>query len=223
MPSDINFLTKLIATKNHVIWDWNGTLLDDVSHAVKTMNPLLVDHGLRGLDIDRYRSLFEFPVLKYYQALGFDFERESFESLCHRFVDQFMIGFKECPLIPGMHSILQKTRSAVSTQSILSATDQRSLDEMVAHFELEPLFDHVFGINNKLAHSKVERGLELIELSGVSNLETLLIGDTLHDVEVGQALNVEVVLLDHGHQEQRRLSGSAVRILNLRTTGRVRP
>ncbi len=32
--------------KRHVIWDWNGTLLADVEHAVRVVNKLLSEENL---------------------------------------------------------------------------------------------------------------------------------------------------------------------------------
>ena len=33
----------------HVVWDWNGTLLDDVEHAIVALNGLLDE---RGIEVD---------------------------------------------------------------------------------------------------------------------------------------------------------------------------
>jgi phosphoglycolate phosphatase len=191
--------------KEHVIWDWNGTLLDDVGHAVVIMNSLLVEHQLPLLDRDRYRKVFEFPVLNYYKNLGFDFDKESFENLCHRFVDRFMAGFHSLPLIPEMKSVVLQLQEDRRMQSILSATDQLNLESMVSHFELSNTFRFVFGINNKLASSKIERGHELIQESGLPLNKTVIIGDTLHDLEVARALGIDAVLISHGHQCPTRL------------------
>ena len=81
-------IEEATADKQHIIWDWNGTLLDDVPHAVKTINHFLEKHGLEQLDHERYRNIFRFPIFDYYQALGFDFKKAPFESLCHQYVDR---------------------------------------------------------------------------------------------------------------------------------------
>lgn len=198
-------LHHAIKDKEHIIWDWNGTLLDDVSHAVNVMNSLLEEHKLPLIDREHYRKIFDFPVLTYYQKLGFSFEKESFESLCHRFVDRFMNGFQTLPLIPEMKSVLQSLHTENRMQSILSATDQSNLDSMICHFSLTDTFKFVFGINNKFAGSKVERGHDLIKQSGISESKTVIIGDTLHDLEVARALKIDAVLISHGHQCPSRL------------------
>ncbi len=194
-----------LASKRHVIWDWNGILLNDVDHAVETMNHLLGSHALPLLDRVRYQKIFDFPVKNYYDSLGFDYSKESFESLCHRFVDRFMAGFHSLPLVGRMEDMLKKLHGNNIKQSILSATDQRNLDSMILHFGLNDFFSHVFGIDNKFAGSKVVRGRELLKISGVSPNETIIVGDTLHDLEVANELGIEAVLLSHGHQCAERL------------------
>ena len=91
------------------------------------------------------------------------------------------------------------------TQSILSASDQVSLNAMIAHFDLGKVFRFVFGIEDRFAGSKIDRGHQLMRDSNITAEKTVLIGDTLHDLEVAQALGVEVVLVSHGHQCAKRL------------------
>ena len=201
----IDQLHLAVRGKQHIIWDWNGTLLDDVGHAVSIMNSLLEEHELPKLERERYRKIFDFPVLRYYEALGFKFEKESFESLCHKFVDRFMAGFANLPLIPEMKSVLMTLHQDGLSQSVLSATDQPNLNSMVSHFDLNGVFQFVFGIDNKFAGSKIDRGHELIRLSGIPKNETVIIGDTLHDLEVARALGIDAVLISHGHQCPTRL------------------
>ena len=195
----------LLEGKEHIIWDWNGTILNDVEHAVMVMNTLLDEHQLPLIDRDYYREIFDFPVFNYYQKLGFNFEKESFESLCHKFVERFMNGLHGLPLIPEMESVVVQLYNEKIMQSVLSATDQANLDGMINHFNLNEYFKFVFGIDNKLAGSKVYRGHMLIKESGIHESKTLMIGDTLHDLEVGKALGIDVVLISHGHQSLNRL------------------
>jgi len=198
-------LYSLLKGKKHIIWDWNGTLLNDVDHAVQVMNSLLFENGLPTLNKDRYRQIFEFPVINYYRSLGFNFEKESFESLCHKFVVRFMSGFRSLPLFPNIKEVLFKLLYEGYTQSVLSATDQENLEAMVTYFKLDHIFFKVFGIDNKLAASKVDRGHDLIKASNFEKKLTVIIGDTLHDLEVGRELGVEVILVGHGHQCFKKL------------------
>jgi phosphoglycolate phosphatase len=114
-------------------------------------------------------------------------------------VDRFMDGFHNLPLIQDMKTVLLKLHEEKVMQSILSATDQANLNSMILHFELDDIFHHVCGVNNKLAGSKVESGFALIKKSGVPKEKTVIIGDTLHDLEVAKELGIDAVLIFNIH------------------------
>jgi phosphoglycolate phosphatase len=62
-----------------IIWDWNGTLLNDVEVAINSINRLLYDRNLVPLTLERYLDVFTFPVQDYYEVIGFDLINEPFE------------------------------------------------------------------------------------------------------------------------------------------------
>jgi phosphoglycolate phosphatase len=72
-------------------------------------------------------------------------------------------------------------------------------------FNIEQYLDDVIGISNIYAESKVSVGREYITRSGIDTGKTVLIGDTVHDYEVAQALGVDCILIANGHQSKHRL------------------
>ena len=71
----------------HIIWDWNGTLLDDCKVCVKSFNRSLKKRNRRPISLDKYRSIFTFPVIDAYKKVGFDFKKESFSKVSNEFVE----------------------------------------------------------------------------------------------------------------------------------------
>ena len=66
----------------HVIWDFNGTIVNDVEAGIKSENVLLARRGMSLIeDVDYYRSIFTFPIVDYYKKLGHDFTRDPYEKL----------------------------------------------------------------------------------------------------------------------------------------------
>lgn len=194
-----------LENKAHVIWDWNGTLLSDIDHAVNSVNHLLVEENLPPTNLAAYKKDFGFPVLDYYAKLGFETSPEKFKHLCERFNQIFYDGLHGCSLWPGAKQTLAFVKSSGKVQSVLSASEQSMLDHSVVRFEVDHLFDHVFGIADKLAGSKVTRGLELMKKVGVDPAHTVMIGDTDHDLEVAEAMGIDAILVEHGHQCPTRL------------------
>jgi len=190
----------------HIIWDWNGTILNDVQHAVDVMNRLLQAEGLPSLAVPRYRDLFRFPVRSYYEDLGFSVNDEEFLTVANAFMDGFESGIRDCGLRPGVRSSLQRFQEMGLSQSILSAAKQDSLREQVRHHGIDGHFEEVLGLDNHYAAGKTEVGLGWVE-RGLHPVEkTIFVGDTCHDFEVARSMGVRCVLVADGHQARSRLS-----------------
>jgi phosphoglycolate phosphatase len=189
----------------YVIWDWNGTLLDDRSLCVDVINGMLRKRRMPTVTQEQYLATFTFPVRQYYQALGFDFARESFEALSHEFIAAYEAGRRGCALHPDVRPTLERIAATNRRQALLSASAQDSLKDAIQSFHLEPFFDRVAGLDNIYAHSKVELGRELVATLLCPPAEAVLVGDTLHDAEVAQAMGTDCVLVAHGHQSRARL------------------
>ncbi len=199
-------LKEIISHKKHVIWDWNGTLLNDIEMVVDAIGTVMLEYGLTPPTVLEYSQIFGFPVSDYYQKLGFDFSKTPFEEISQKFVANYMKNVVTCRLHSGVEQLLSALKSSGTRQSILSAGHEDSLKLHLKHFKIDSFFDHVFGLNDHNAKSKVRRGEELIAQAKHSLEETLLIGDTDHDLEVGKALGIEVLLLADGHQAYERLA-----------------
>ena len=91
----------------NVVWDWNGTLLDDVKISVDTINVMLERKHLGKLTVEEYRSIFGFPVKPYYESIGFDFTRDDWEAVSRDFVNIYNDLAKDVELTPGIIPVLE--------------------------------------------------------------------------------------------------------------------
>jgi len=117
-------MIEKIVNYRHVIWDWNGTLINDVWLVVEIMNKMLKKRNLPKIDSKKYREFFDFPVMNYYSKLGFDFSNESFEKLNVEFISEYYKRFNECKLFDEAEEVLKKIRDMGISQSILSASKE---------------------------------------------------------------------------------------------------
>jgi len=195
-----------------VIWDFNGTLVDDTALAVRSINVQLSRRGLPLLTVDSYRAVFGFPMTEYYRRLGFDLEVEMLEGLADGFHETYLPGLPECSLHEGVVELLVAMSGAGLSQFVLSAMEEGALRAAIERLGIDHHFTGVYGLGNRLADSKVARGKELLQQFHLRGAETMLIGDTDHDAEVGCALGLSVSLVAQGHQSAERLraTGSPV-------------
>ncbi len=190
---------------DHIIWDWNGTLLDDVDLCIDVVGKLLIQHDLPIPSKEQYREIFGFPVRDYYEALGFDFSITSFEELADQYIADYDRRADQAALHAEAIPLLDAIAASGIGQSILSAASESHVIEITKKFGLQGYFEHIYGIHNHHAASKQDRGLELISKTGIAPNRMLMIGDTIHDFEVGEAMGVDVLLVAHGHQSFQRL------------------
>ena len=195
----------MIDKYKHVIWDWNGTMLDDVDLCVDVGNNLFRRKNIPIMTVDKYKSIFTIPVKNYYIAAGFDFSVESFEVVGKEWMDEYEERKYECSLHNDLLPTMQKFDEVGIKQSVLSAYKQDNLTEMIHKYKLNSYLEYIVGLDNIYAAGKIHLAEKLMGLLNNGHGETLLIGDTVHDFEVAQSIGADCRLIAGGHQNKETL------------------
>ena len=198
----------------HIIWDWNGTLLDDCELCVKSFNRSLKKRNLEIISLDKYRSIFTFPVLNAYKKVGFDFKKEPFKIVSKEFVEFYEKNFKEVSLHKDVKKTLKELSLKGMSQSILSAGNQELLNDWLKHHQIIKLFKNVIGVQNQLANGKLDQGLRLIKDLKYKTKDIVMVGDTTHDSEVAEKMGIDCILINHGHVNEKRLKKTGRRVVS---------
>ncbi len=198
----------------HIIWDWNGTLFDDVGLCVDNINWLLRKYDLPEITKERYREIFTFPVIDYYKRAGFDLQKLDFKKIGKEWIDRYEQKKFEAKLVAGAQEIINYFYERGIEQSILSAYSDYTLKEIVREFGLEKYFKHIVGLDNIYAESKIDLGKKLIDKLEINSDSILLIGDTVHDYEVSVELGCSCILVSSGHQSRKELEKCNARIVD---------
>ncbi|MHC4637846.1 MAG: HAD family hydrolase [Planctomycetota bacterium] len=198
----------------HIIWDWNGTLIDDAWLCVEILNEILKQYNKPPVTLDQYRMNFHFPVKSYYELVGFDFNVESFETIADEYLMIYDDRCFECKMQEGVVSVLKTCAEKGINQSVLSACQQKRLEEMIEYYDIGRYFTELFGLDDHFANGKVEKGIQLVEHLNVPPQNILLIGDTLHDYEVARTIGTDCVLLPCGHHSIEKLRESPAAVLD---------
>lgn len=200
-----------------IIWDWNGTILDDAEVCKTIANTMLEERGIRTLpDMDAYRAVFGFPIKAYYEKMGYRFgpEDEPYESVADEFIVWYDRLYRTSVLRPGIVAFLDTMKGEGYRQVLLSATRYDQLVEQVAAFgSVGDRFEQKLGLTDHYAFSKAALARAFIEREGIPRERALFIGDTDHDFEVSSAIGCPCVLLEGGHQSRERLLKTGVPVL----------
>jgi len=212
-PNKTEQLRELFKNKSTLIWDWNGTLLNDTELCSGIINDLLKERNLDILALDEHRRLFDFPVKNFYTKVGFTFEDEPFESISGKFIETYYARIDQCSLHSGVKYLLESFQKLGLSQCVLSASEESHLAKAVNIYGLAEFFDELIGIKSIHAEGKIETGKQYIQRSGLDKNEILLIGDTVHDFEVASALGVSCLLISDGHHHPDRLKDCGVPLI----------
>ena len=188
----------------HLLWDFNGTLYDDVDAGIESANDLLAAHGLpRFSSREAYRMTFGFPIADYYARMGFDFSRTPYADLAVEWVAYYLERSRTSGLFDDVAKMLIRTQEMGISNWILSATELGMLSRQVESLGIREWFDGLLGLDNIHAYSKAELGVRWIQAH--PDARVLLIGDTDHDAEVAAAMGVDCALVARGHQGREKL------------------
>jgi phosphoglycolate phosphatase len=198
----------------HIIWDWNGTLLDDVKLLRDIVNSFLLQYDMNPLSEQEHQDLFGFPIKEYYIRMGFDFSRISYRQICVDFTREYYRRVEECHLREGALDLMQALDQKGLTQSILSVSEQIPLERTVKQFRIQHYFTDIVGREDHSGGSKLEMGRRFISRRGINPGKVFLVGDTVHDHEVAQDLGVSCLLVESGYQSRERLSRCGCPVMN---------
>jgi phosphoglycolate phosphatase len=198
---------------SHIIWDWNGTLFNDVELCADVFSNLLKKYNLSPVSVPQYRDIFTFPVRDYYEKAGLDFNQYSFEILGREWMNEYEIRKSSCSLFGDTINVLENIRKKNIGQSILSAYPQETLIEIVSLMKIREFFTYISGLDHIYATGKMELGQELVKLIDTKG-KILFIGDTVHDYEVAESIDADCILIADGHQAKVKLLETGAKVID---------
>lgn len=196
-----------------ILWDFNGTLFDDVDAGIASVNVLLAARGLRRIpDREYYRSVFGFPVTDYYERLGFDFKKESFADVAVEWIAEYDRFSAASGLCRGAEELLRFFERAGIPQYVISATEKTMLDRQLDGLGISGYFAATYGLGNIHAGSKaaIAEGWR----DRHPHDTALFIGDTTHDADVASLIRADCVLCAAGHQSRKTLEACGCDVID---------
>lgn len=201
--------------KKYIVWDWNGTLLNDVDLCVDSINYLLKKEQLPILpDKEAYQRVFKFPIIEYYKDAGFDFNKRPFEELADDYMQYYQPRSLSCSLHDGVHDTLKTCASLGYMQVLLSASNKEFLMDQLHQYPISVYFDEVLGLDNIHAYSKADLAKTFAKRVQSQKESIVFLGDSVHDFEVASGAGAECILIANGHEHKEKLEQTGCRVLN---------
>lgn len=194
----------------HIVWDWNGTLLDDNHANLTALNRVCEPFGRAPVDLDYWRTVFRRPLLECYEDhLGRPLAKEEWDHLNTEYDRHYRSLLPGCALAEGVPGVLSGWSSAGGSQSLLSMASHRHVTGLVADFGLDPHFTRVDGRKYDAADdSKAEHLVHHLAEQGIDPSTVVLVGDIDDDARAAREAGAQALLVASGMMSRERLEAT---------------
>lgn len=199
----------------YIVWDFNGTIINDVDLCIFGMNKILADYQLPLLDKTRYEAMFTFPAQRYYQSIGLTDDVVEFTIAARRFISYFQNNFNKVQIFDDIEEVIKNFREIGLQQVIISATKQEILDKQVSDLGIVDYFNQVIGTGDIYALGKVQQTQNWLDNTSIDPSKVLWIGDTEHDYECASEVGIDTILIARGHVSKKRLQETGAIVVDM--------
>ncbi len=195
-------------TGKHVVWDWNGTLLDDLPVVVEAVNRSIGRLGMPSIDENGYRDHFTRPVRAFYDSLfGRLVSDAEWELLNEGFHSEYFSRVDRADLTVDTVEALDAATDLGWGQSLLSMSPQDWLERVVSSKGVAERFLVIDGLRGPTGGVKAHHMKEHIEALDIHPGRVVVIGDTPDDAVAARHVGASVVLYDGGSHHLPHLEG----------------
>ncbi|MER5740481.1 MULTISPECIES: HAD hydrolase-like protein [unclassified Streptomyces] len=201
--------------KKHLVWDWNGTLLDDIAAVIGATNAAFAELGLEQLTLERYRDLYTVPVPKFYERLmgrlPTDAEWTLMDGTFHRY---YWERAEACGLTAGAAELLAARQAAGATQSLLSLAPHADLLPLVRRHGIAERFVRVDGRPDSSTDGKSGHMVRHLRALAVPAERIVVIGDAADDAVAAAHVGAKAVLFTGGSHSRASLERVGVPVVD---------
>lgn len=197
----------------NILWDWNGTILNDTPVAFEATNILLEKYGYHTITLEYYRDNIDTPIVNFYSKI-FDLNKHDMQMLDDEWGVLYNQLSDKIGLHEGVKELLRFFAAENCHQVVLSAFRTEEITKYAHKFSVEKYFKDILGTQNIVMESKTMRGRRYMKEHKFAPEQTLYIGDTVHDCDTALALEVDCVLFSGGQQSPKLLQQCGVPVFD---------
>jgi phosphoglycolate phosphatase len=181
----------------NIIFDWSGTLSDDMASCYTATMGVLRKLGLKTMTFEEYQKEATLPYMNFYHKFKEDVDKEEVDRL---FYSEINSANKPNPF-PKIKELLEFLEKENIRIALLSAHPQRKLAKEIRDYGFQKFFVDV----NGSVHDKVEAIMGIMKKNGFRPVETAFVGDMTHDIEAGREAKVTTIAVSWGYHPSEKL------------------
>ena len=197
---------------NTILWDFNGTVMDDMGASAGAVNAMLQKRNLPLISEEWYTKHLIMPLEAFYESVGFDMQKERIEEVSAEFQ-------QECkkfprPVFPEVREALAQFQKAGYRQLLFSSLYH---DLLIAQAQERGVADHFEGIVGRQDRSlggKEAAVQAYLEQHHIEPNQVLIVGDLTTDADMARYVGSPCALICKGHQHREILETTDAYVLD---------
>ena len=197
---------------NTLIWDFNGTVMDDLGASVGAVNAMLTRRELPLITEEWYTLNLVMPLTRFYESVGFDMKAEKLAEVSEEFQ-------RECrkfsrPVFPEVREALEHFAKKGMRQLLFSSLYHDTLIAQAEERGIASYFEGIEGLKDRSLGGKEQAVTAYLKKHKIHPEQVLIIGDLTTDWEMAKYVGSPCVLIAKGHQHREVLSKTGAYILS---------
>ena len=180
----------------NLIFDWSGTLVDDLGCVIEATNAVVGIYDLPPFDREGFRRHFRLPYRDFYAEL---LPHVPLEELEAHFRTAFAAALTPVTMLPHAREKLDWCAALGIRTFVLTSMDSTAFARQIDAFGLRDLFEATYsGVLDK--REVIHR---ILETHGLDPAQTAFVGDMTHDMETARHGGIAsiAVLTGYNHPE----------------------
>lgn len=200
----------------HIVWDWNGTLFDDVDAVLEATNEIFAGYGLGPFDLEAFCSSYTRPIwVLYERLLGRSLEAGEWERLDAAFHDSYHRLMERCGLADDARDTLAVLAAEGYRQSLLSMWRHERLGPAAERHGIAHFFIRIDGLRDgAMGGSKKASLTRHLAALGVDAADVVVVGDSVDDALAARHVGARAVLYSGGMTRRAALEEAGFPVLD---------
>jgi len=183
----------------NIIFDWSGVVKDALPQSIWVVTKMMQELGGKEIPLAEFQENWVQPYMKFWNKYFPNLDLETEQKMYHE-----TLAREDCPktgACPGMAELIKALKNNGLFLAVVSSDHPRTLLPEIMEYDLENVFNEV--VTN--VYDKTEGAKGIIEKSHLKKEETVIIGDSNHEVEIGKHLGIKTIAVTWGFSTEKNL------------------
>ncbi|MCX6722662.1 MAG: HAD family hydrolase [Candidatus Staskawiczbacteria bacterium] len=183
----------------NIIFDWSGVVKDSFEAHLWIVNKMFERAGVEKISSEELKKDWVQPYMIFYNKYIPNFTKEEQDKIWTK--TMLSKDVPESHEYPGMADLIKKLKEDKRFLAVLSSDPPKMILPEIEKFGLEDIFDYkVIEV-----HDKTEGAKEIIKNNNLDINETVFIGDSNHEIEVGKEVGIKTIAVTWGFSTEENL------------------